>query len=259
MKDMASHQIKGFPSVQASGHTHTQGIDLIIPPQDIIFDEPLLFGTRDMKEGQPLLTETTADITYSIAGLGRAERLQMSVDVSSEVTLLGIEPTRETPMGWFNNVAVFRVVLDSSLRIPTACKLLKTIKKSPVLVMTTNEAVDANREKAQKIENTGAQLVYVPKTENGCDLEAVLRELGARGIQQLLIEGGPKVIASFLKQELADAVKVYVAPKILGRTGTADINESTRLLNVPAELFHVEVKDFDGDVCVSGFLAEEPF
>jgi diaminohydroxyphosphoribosylaminopyrimidine deaminase/5-amino-6-(5-phosphoribosylamino)uracil reductase len=157
------------------------------------------------------------------------------------------------------NTEPFRVVLDSNLRIPTACKLLKTVKKSPVLVMTTNEAVDANREKAQKIENTGAQLVYVPKTENGCDLEAALRELGARGIQQLLIEGGPKVIASFLKQELADAVKVYIAPKILGRTGTADINESTRLLNVPAELFHVEVKDFDGDVCVSGFLAEEPF
>lgn len=124
--------------------------------------------------------------------------------------------------------------------------------------MTTNEAVDVAGDKAQKIENAGAQLVYVPRTESGCELEAVLRELGVRGVQQLLVEGGPKIIASFLKQELADAVRIYIAPKILGRTGAADINESTRQLNVPAELFHIEVKDFDGDVCISGFLSEGP-
>jgi len=156
------------------------------------------------------------------------------------------------------NTEPFRIVLDPNFRIPLECKLLKTISKSPVLIMTTNEAVDANREKTQKIENAGAKLVYVPKTENGCELEAVLRELGAKGIQQLIVEGGPKVIASFLKQELADAVKIYIAPKILGRTGAADISDSLHQLNVPADLFHVEVKDFDGDTCITGLLTEEP-
>ena len=124
--------------------------------------------------------------------------------------------------------------------------------------MTTNEAVDIAGDKAQKIENAGAQLVYVPKTENGCELEAVLRELGARGVQQLLVEGGPKIIASFLEQQLADAVQIYIAPTILGMAGSAGMNESIGQISKHLDLSNVEIKDFDGDVCISGFLSEGP-
>ena len=152
----------------------------------------------------------------------------------------------------------FRIVLDSNLRIPTDSKLLKTASKSPVLIMTTNEAVDAAGDKAQKIENAGAQLVYVPRTESGCELEVVLRELGARGVQQLLVEGGPKIIASFLEQQLADAVQIYIAPTILGMAGSAGMNESIGQISKHLDLSNVEIKDFDGDVCISGFLSEGP-
>lgn len=50
----------------------------------------------------------------------------------------------------------------------------------------------------------------------GDDLRAVLEDLRARGVQRVFVEGGPTVAASFLREELADELLVYIAPMLLG-------------------------------------------
>jgi riboflavin biosynthesis pyrimidine reductase len=50
----------------------------------------------------------------------------------------------------------------------------------------------------------------------GHDLEAPLASLHAHGIESMLVEGGPTLLRSFLRQGLADAMTVYV------RAGTAE-------------------------------------
>jgi len=98
--------------------------------------------------------------------------------------------------------------------------------------------------------------VSVPTFEGKCDLEATLAELGARGIAQLLVEGGGDMITSFLDGRFADAVKVYIAPKILGRSGAVGITDLMAQLADAVPLHHVIVDEFDGDVCITGFLKE---
>ena len=49
------------------------------------------------------------------------------------------------------------------------------------------------------------------------DLKCLLRALGERNITSLLVEGGSKVITSFLRQNLADSAVIAIAPKILGK------------------------------------------
>lgn len=147
-----------------------------------------------------------------------------------------------------------RVVLDANLQIPLTCRLLRTTRSFPVIIVTDEAA--ANTTKAKRIEKKGAEIVYVPTIEGKCDLEATLTELGARGIAQLLVEGGAGVITSFLQGRFADAVKVYIAPKILGRAGTVSIADSLAQLINPALLHHVTTDQFDGDVCISGLLKE---
>lgn len=48
------------------------------------------------------------------------------------------------------------------------------------------------------------------------DLRGVLAELGARGVQEALVEGGPTLVRAFLDGGLVDAIQWYVAPLVLG-------------------------------------------
>lgn len=82
-----------------------------------------------------------------------------------------------------------RVVLGRKSKMPPNCNLFKTANKSPVYIF------------------------------NGKNLNLILAELGKKGVQQLLVEGGEKVITSFLKQNLADEIIVYTSDENLGKNG----------------------------------------
>jgi len=145
-----------------------------------------------------------------------------------------------------------RIVLDSCLRIPLDCKLLATAKEAPVLIVTSEAAVHTNLEVADKITQKGAQILTVPIREGRCDLKYLLDELSRRGIQQLLVEGGPMVLSSFLKEQLADEIVVYIAPKILGLLGNASITEPMAEPTEAVGLHYVEMKRFGDDVRLTG-------
>ncbi|RKY08501.1 MAG: bifunctional diaminohydroxyphosphoribosylaminopyrimidine deaminase/5-amino-6-(5-phosphoribosylamino)uracil reductase RibD [Planctomycetota bacterium] len=147
-----------------------------------------------------------------------------------------------------------RVVLDADLQIPLTSRLLRTTKSFPVIIIAGAESGRTNPTKVARIEKKGAELVFVPAFEGKCDLEATLAALGDRGIAQLLVEGGAGVITSFLSGGFADAVRVYIAPKILGRAGKTSIADSLAQLINEAPLYHVNINEFEGDVCVTGML-----
>jgi diaminohydroxyphosphoribosylaminopyrimidine deaminase/5-amino-6-(5-phosphoribosylamino)uracil reductase len=47
-------------------------------------------------------------------------------------------------------------------------------------------------------------------------LEDELERLGSEGVQSLLLEGGPRLAASFLEHDLVDKLLLFVAPAIAG-------------------------------------------
>jgi diaminohydroxyphosphoribosylaminopyrimidine deaminase/5-amino-6-(5-phosphoribosylamino)uracil reductase len=55
-----------------------------------------------------------------------------------------------------------------------------------------------------------------PALELGGDLRQVLRELGSRGVLQLLVEGGAKVAHDFHAEGLVDRYVIYLAPALFG-------------------------------------------
>jgi len=145
-----------------------------------------------------------------------------------------------------------RIVLDSNLRIPLDCKLLETAKKCPVLIYTNENAVKANPEVAEKITQKGAEILTYRQTEGRSNLYFLIDELSKRGIGHLLVEGGPAVLTSFLKKELADEIVVYIAPKILGSSGSAEITSTMAELTQAIGLRHVETERFGDDFRLSG-------
>jgi diaminohydroxyphosphoribosylaminopyrimidine deaminase/5-amino-6-(5-phosphoribosylamino)uracil reductase len=145
-----------------------------------------------------------------------------------------------------------RVVLDNSLRIPPACRLLRTLKTGPVLVYTRKAAADANPKQVERIRKKGAEVLVYDGPAESSNLPGLLDELGKRGVQQLLVEGGPRVLASFLREGLADEICVYVAPKILGAGAAAYLGEPMDNHLPSIELRHVDIKPFGDDVRVRG-------
>ena len=149
-----------------------------------------------------------------------------------------------------------RVVLDDSLRVPLESQLLRTAKNSPVLICTRKLAIDANSRHADRIHKRGGEVLACDDGGETTNLYGLLSELSRRGVQQVLVEGGPRVLASFLREGLADEVCVYVAPKILGADGAVFIGESMTDLMQAIGLDHVEIKAFGDDVRLKGLLAD---
>lgn len=115
-----------------------------------------------------------------------------------------------------------RVILDSRLRTPPDCEIVKTRNVAPVIIATTSQA---NKNKASRLRELGIDILEVQSDESGgIDLKHLLQELGRRNISSLLVEGGARVITSFLRQKLADRVVVAVAPRILGK-GTEAVGD----------------------------------
>jgi len=145
-----------------------------------------------------------------------------------------------------------RVVLDNNLRMPLDSKLLGTVKKATVLIFSRAEAVQANPQAVEAICQKGAEILSYPDTQGESNLYFLLDELGKRSVAQLLVEGGPKVITSFLRENLVDEVCVYISPKILGRHGSVGISEPMKELAESFGLCQVDIKRFGDDVRLSG-------
>jgi diaminohydroxyphosphoribosylaminopyrimidine deaminase/5-amino-6-(5-phosphoribosylamino)uracil reductase len=150
-----------------------------------------------------------------------------------------------------------RVVLDNSLRIPLKSRILRTTKTSPVVIYTREETVQANPKTVEKITKKGAEVLRYSGSDNGSNLPFLLDSLSKRGVAQVLVEGGPTVLASFLKAGLADEICVYVSPKILGAGGAAWIGEPLAGLAQAIQLSHVSIKAFGQDVRISGMRVAE--
>jgi diaminohydroxyphosphoribosylaminopyrimidine deaminase/5-amino-6-(5-phosphoribosylamino)uracil reductase len=150
-----------------------------------------------------------------------------------------------------------RIILDSRLRIPIGSKLFRAAKKAPVMIVSSRRAVEENSATVARINKKGAEVLALPAYSGRCEINLLLDELGRRRVAQLLVEGGPKVIASFLKERLVDEICVYITPKLLGAEGTADISEALAELTEIVGLDNVSIKQFGNDVRLSGLVKRQ--
>lgn len=101
-----------------------------------------------------------------------------------------------------------RVVVDSHARTPVTARLL------PALVAVTPMAPP---ERVRALRAAGAEVVELPAGPDGrVDLERLLDELGRREVVSLLVEGGGQVHGALLDRRLAQGVRLYLAPLLLG-------------------------------------------
>ncbi|MEI7528798.1 MAG: bifunctional diaminohydroxyphosphoribosylaminopyrimidine deaminase/5-amino-6-(5-phosphoribosylamino)uracil reductase RibD [Elusimicrobiota bacterium] len=107
------------------------------------------------------------------------------------------------------------IALDSSLRVPPRARIFRNER---VLVATTRRASVTVLKKLPK----NVKVLVLPSDQGRVSLPALLKALGGLGISSILVEGGGRVVGSFISQGLADRFVCFVAPLIIG--GTASRN-----------------------------------
>ena len=82
----------------------------------------------------------------------------------------------------------------------------------------------------------------------GVDVEAMMKDLGERGILDLLVEGGPTLARSLLHADLVDRVVVYAAGKLAGGAGLPMFGGEWRTLAEAVDLVITSVVRLGPDV-----------
>jgi diaminohydroxyphosphoribosylaminopyrimidine deaminase/5-amino-6-(5-phosphoribosylamino)uracil reductase len=78
-----------------------------------------------------------------------------------------------------------------------------------------------------------------------------LRSLADEGVQSVLLEGGPTIAASFLRENLVDKMLAFVAPKLAG-AGPLFLGE----LAAPVGLTRLHAEPFGEDVLIEAYVHE---
>jgi len=105
------------------------------------------------------------------------------------------------------------IILDTHLRTPPGAALVRRSDLSTWIVNGNHDRVEPNHE----LKHKGATLISCRCGADGLiDLLALMGELDRRNVDSIMVEGGARVITSFIKLKLADLFVVTVSPKLVG-------------------------------------------
>lgn len=147
-----------------------------------------------------------------------------------------------------------RVVCDSKLRIPLDSQIVKTAKEITTIVCYA----EGEEEKVTSLQKAGVELLHQAK-EGRVDVTAVMKELGDRGIDSVLVEGGGTLHGTLLKSNLVKKIYCYLAPKLIGgRDAKSPVEgDGFSLMREAMQVTDIEIRKLGEDICISGYVGQE--
>lgn len=207
---------------------------------------------RRIREGRPLVTLKIAQsldgrialasghgkwiTSESARTYGHLLRAQYDAILVGIETALADDPLLTVRVAGLEDRSPMRVILDTQGRLPAKARLVQTAKATPTMLFAASGA-------RGDLQGFGVEIVTTALGADGrIDMAAMLRELAARGVTRLLVEGGARVHASFLSGGLADRLEVFTAPIVLGEDaraaaaaiGLTDIGQAPRFERIAA-------------------------
>ena len=113
-----------------------------------------------------------------------------------------------------------RIILDSHGTIKNNSKIIKTSKRVPTIIVTSEIISKPNLNRLQKL-----PLDVIICGKNQVNLTKLLPVLSKKGIKTVLLEGGGTLNRSFLKKNLIDEMIIALTPYVLGSKNTVSLFE----------------------------------
>ena len=87
-----------------------------------------------------------------------------------------------------------RIVCDTHLRTPLSAKIIKTADEAKTIIATC----ESDEKRIAPYFERGCEVITVPEKDGRTDIYALMRELGRRGIDSVLLEGGAELNLSLI-------------------------------------------------------------
>ena len=142
-----------------------------------------------------------------------------------------------------------RIICDSSLRIPMESRIVKTAEDIPTIVAHA----ERNHEKEEKLLAAGVELIRLNKGGR-VDFEELLRELGRKKIDSVLVEGGGTFHGTVLKSGYVRRIYCYIAQKLIGgeKAKSPIEGDGFSLMREALEIWDSEIIKLGNDICITG-------
>ena len=148
-----------------------------------------------------------------------------------------------------------RIVFDSEVALTTDSQLVRTAAEVPVLLVCSRAA---KRTAADAVRNAGVEVIVTSGPNEAARAADALDQIGARGLQSILLEGGPHLAGVFLDAGLIDEARIFIAPLLIGgreSRGAIEAQGTERLADA-ARATRTTVESIDDDVLITARLRE---
>ncbi len=136
-------------------------------------------------------------------------RAKTSAILAGSGTILADDPALTVRLAGFDRQPL-RVIVDSHLTMDANARVLT--QPGEVVIYTAL----ADGAQADRLTQAGADVVHLPAPKGRVDLEAILADLAARGVNELLVEAGRTLSGTLVRQALVNELILYLAPHVLG-------------------------------------------
>ncbi|KAB2333006.1 bifunctional diaminohydroxyphosphoribosylaminopyrimidine deaminase/5-amino-6-(5-phosphoribosylamino)uracil reductase RibD [Bacillus mesophilum] len=146
--------------------------------------------------------------------------------------------TTRLPHGGKNPI---RIVLDRRLQTPNTANVV-TDEAVKTIIFTQVPLEEQNK----KYDSNFVHKEVIPKSQ--AFLPSVLKYLGGIGVMTLLVEGGSRVHSSFIDENLADELYLYLAPKLIGNGTSFFSSEKRNWMKDSENLYILDMQTFGLDL-----------
>jgi diaminohydroxyphosphoribosylaminopyrimidine deaminase/5-amino-6-(5-phosphoribosylamino)uracil reductase len=168
-------------------------------------------------------------------------------------TVLADDPMLNTRLENGEGSDPIRIIVDSSARIPLEAKVLNLNSKARTIIAATEKA---DMEKLKALEKMGSEIILTPLKNNRVDLGFLMKSLGERKIDSILLEGGSKINFAALEEGIVDKVNFFIASKIIGGEGakTPVGGIGKKFMKDAIELKDIDIQQFGKDIMIEGYI-----
>jgi diaminohydroxyphosphoribosylaminopyrimidine deaminase/5-amino-6-(5-phosphoribosylamino)uracil reductase len=128
-------------------------------------------------------------------------------------TVVADDPELTVRLPGYRGRPPLRVVVDPRGRTPPSSAVLNDV--APTLIVTTPACSPSVRD-SWEAARAEVWVVDQPDGNGRVFLPSVVEALGKRDVQDLLLEGGPTLAWSAVRQGVVDRLVLYLAPKLIG-------------------------------------------
>ncbi len=149
-----------------------------------------------------------------------------------------------------------RIIVDSHLRIPLAAQVLMDQEEARTLIATTEAADQAKKEQLVEM---GIEVLTTQSRKGRVDLRDLMKILGQKDIDSILLEGGAELNFSALQAGIVDKVQSYLAPIIIGGKEAKGPVEGPGIeqLREAFQVKEITSRSVGEDLLIEGYIHQE--